>query len=301
MAYVTQYPRHRSTTPKRKDTRLLKLLICTVIFFVAVLLKISEVPGISEMVLAQINRESAQEVFQKMGVGVIELQNTVTEAFGSMIQEVMGSTVETKQESTVEVIDQQPDLPQIEPYEQPVATTASTTVNTALEEEPIEFTLPAEDTDDTTDPSGFTIPPPDIVSEEAVSIAFAYTTPVFGYVTSPFGYRDHPLDGETKFHYGIDIGAAEGTKILAFADGTVESVLQGEINGNYLKIAHADEIVSMYAHCQKIIVKAGQQVKKGEVIGYVGQTGQVSGPHLHFQLYKDGSIIDPTGYLEVST
>ena len=143
-----------------------------------------------------------------------------------------------------------------------------------------------------------TLPPPDIVYVGNVDIPFDYITPVTGRITSKFGYRDHPVDGEYKFHYGIDIAADTGDPILCFADGEVTFVGVGEINGNYMKITHSDGFVTMYAHCDSIDVKVGDKVAMGERIAYAGSTGTVSGSHLHFQIYTDGMLIDPALYLD---
>jgi len=143
-----------------------------------------------------------------------------------------------------------------------------------------------------------TLPPPDIVYVGNVDIPFDYITPVTGRITSKFGYRDHPVDGEYKFHYGIDIAADTGDPILCFADGEVTFVGVGEINGNYMKITHSDGFVTMYAHCDSIDVKVGDKVTMGERIAYAGSTGTVSGSHLHFQIYTDGMLIDPALYLD---
>ena len=134
---------------------------------------------------------------------------------------------------------------------------------------------------------------PDIVTASVKVPVFDYTLPVTGTITSDFGYRNHPVDGENKFHYGVDIAAAEGTQIHAFADGTVIYAGVGEINGNYIKIRHADGYVSLYAHMSEICVEWGQTVKKGDLVGKVGQTGVATGPHLHLQLYHEGLLFDP--------
>ncbi len=139
---------------------------------------------------------------------------------------------------------------------------------------------------------------PDTVTAEAVTIDFPYVLPVSGRVTSPFGYRVHPINDVESFHYGIDIAAAEGTDIRAFADGKVIYAGTGEINGKYMKIEHADGFVSLYAHLSAFEVCVGDTVAAGQVIARSGATGKVTGPHLHFQLYRDGLIFDPLPVLD---
>lgn len=123
-------------------------------------------------------------------------------------------------------------------------------------------------------------------------------TPVEGTLWSGYGYRDHPVDGEYKFHSGVDLGADAGTSIGAFAAGKVEYTGLSEVYGNYLQIDHGQGIKSFYAHCQSIEVKQGQQVNMGERIARVGSTGTATGPHLHLELKCAGMRIDPAYYIQ---
>lgn len=124
------------------------------------------------------------------------------------------------------------------------------------------------------------------------------TNPVMGTMWSPYGYRDHPIDGVCKFHNGVDLGAALGTDICAFAAGTVEYVGQSDSYGNYLQVDHGDGIKSFYAHCSKLYVQQGQQIKLGEKVAEVGATGHATGPHLHFELKCGGKHVDPGYYIQ---
>ncbi len=118
--------------------------------------------------------------------------------------------------------------------------------------------------------------------------ALQWPLPVAGTITSPQGYRTDPITGETSYHSGTDIAVPEGTPILAAADGTVTvaNALDswGGSYGYYVKLDHGGRLTTLYAHCSSICVTAGQQVKTGEVIAYVGQTGRATGPHLHFEI-----------------
>lgn len=120
--------------------------------------------------------------------------------------------------------------------------------------------------------------------------ALQWPLPVAGTVTSPQGYRTDPITGETSYHSGTDIAVPEGTPILAAADGTVTiaNALDswGGSYGYYVKLDHGSGLTTLYAHCSSICVTAGQQVKAGEVIAYVGQTGRATGPHLHFEVHS---------------
>lgn len=141
--------------------------------------------------------------------------------------------------------------------------------------------------------------PPDGHTMDQLSLGnLQVCTPVMGTLWSEYGYRDHPVDGEYKFHSGVDIGADLGTPIGAFADGQVEYTGLSEIYGNYLQLDHGQGIKSFYAHCQSIEVTQGQQVQMGEEIARVGSTGTATGPHLHLELKCAGMRIDPAYYIQ---
>ena len=127
-----------------------------------------------------------------------------------------------------------------------------------------------------------------------------WSLPVAGTITSQFGHRVDPITGEVSFHTGTDIACAEGTPILAAADGvvTVANGLDswGGSYGYYIQIDHGGGLETLYAHCSSICVTTGQQVQAGEVIGYVGHTGRVTGNHLHLEVRIDGNRADVLRY-----
>jgi len=119
------------------------------------------------------------------------------------------------------------------------------------------------------------------------------------YITSPFGNRLHPIQGVYKYHSGIDIGnAGYGAPVLAAADGivTYAGVMSGY--GNCVMINHGSGIVTLYGHGQTIYATLGQTVKQGDVIMAVGSTGNSTGPHLHFEVRKDGVATSPIPFLK---
>jgi len=124
--------------------------------------------------------------------------------------------------------------------------------------------------------------------------------PVAGTITSQFGHRVDPITGEVSSHTGTDIACAEGTPILAAADGTVTVANSldswGGSYGYYIQIDHGGGLETLYAHCSSICVTTGQQVQAGEVIGYVGHTGRVTGNHLHLEVRIDGNRADVLRY-----
>ena len=117
--------------------------------------------------------------------------------------------------------------------------------------------------------------------------------PVDGRVTSGFGMRFHPILGHARFHRGIDVGAPAGSPITAAADGRVASAGWHGGYGQQVAIAHADGVRTTYSHMSRIAAHAGELVRRGQVIGYVGSTGLSTGPHLHFEAYKGGRPVDP--------
>ena len=124
--------------------------------------------------------------------------------------------------------------------------------------------------------------------------------PVAGAITSQFGHRVDPITGEVSSHTGTDIACAEGTPILAAADGTVTVAngldSWGGSYGYYIQIDHGSGLETLYAHCSSICVATGQQVQAGQVIGYVGHTGRVTGNHLHLEVRIDSNRVDAMQY-----
>ena len=127
--------------------------------------------------------------------------------------------------------------------------------------------------------------------------------PVAGTITSQFGHRVDPITGEVSSHTGTDIACAEGTPILAAADGTVTVAngldSWGGSYGYYIQIDHGGGPETLYAHCSSICVTTGQQVQAGQVIGYVGHTGRVTGNHLHLEVRIDGNRVDAMQYFTI--
>ena len=121
--------------------------------------------------------------------------------------------------------------------------------------------------------------------------------PVAGTITSQFGHRVDPITGAVSSHTGTDIACAEGTPILAAADGTVTVAngldSWGGSYGYYIQIDHGGGLETLYAHCSAICVTTGQQVQAGQVIGYVGHTGRATGSHLHFEVRANGNRVNP--------
>lgn len=117
--------------------------------------------------------------------------------------------------------------------------------------------------------------------------------PVSGKVTSGFGSRFHPILGYARMHRGIDLRATHGAPIAAAADGRVVAAGWHGGYGRQVSIAHGGGIETTYAHMSRMAVSSGQAVRKGQVIGYVGSSGLSTGPHLHYEVYKNGRVVNP--------
>ena len=117
------------------------------------------------------------------------------------------------------------------------------------------------------------------------------------YMTSGFGGRFHPLLGGYRQHAGVDLAAASGSPIYATSDGVVSNAGWAGGYGLLVQLNHGGGMESRYAHMSQVAVSAGQQVRKGQVIGYVGSTGRSTGPHLHYEVRVNGAAIDPSASL----
>jgi murein DD-endopeptidase MepM/ murein hydrolase activator NlpD len=121
--------------------------------------------------------------------------------------------------------------------------------------------------------------------------------PASSAISSPFGPRVHPIFGDVRMHTGVDYDANDGDPIRASGDGTVVWAGFRGGYGNVVVIDHGRRLATLYAHQSRMAVATGQQVAKGDVIGFVGSTGFSTGPHLHFETRELGAPVDPAGYL----
>lgn len=118
-------------------------------------------------------------------------------------------------------------------------------------------------------------------------------------VTSGFGMRAHPVTKEMKHHFGIDIAAVLGTPVIATADGIVIKVdFQPNGYGHYVLLQHGEEYMTRYAQMNNCLVKVGDRVSQGDLVGQVGSSGMSTDPHLHYEIHKNGKPVDPAGYIK---
>lgn len=127
---------------------------------------------------------------------------------------------------------------------------------------------------------------------------FMWPTPSNTTVNSPFGYRIHPITGKNKLHAGVDVPVGIGTPVYAAADGTVMTSGTVQGYGTTVIIMHGSNLSSLYGHLSSTTVSVGQSVKKGDLIAYSGNTGNSTGPHLHFEVRENGVATDPMAYVQ---
>jgi murein DD-endopeptidase MepM/ murein hydrolase activator NlpD len=122
-------------------------------------------------------------------------------------------------------------------------------------------------------------------------------SPVRGILTSAYGYRKDPISGERALHRAVDLSTAPGQPVMATADGIVLRAERSGRLGNAVVIAHGFGFTTRYGHLSRFAVQAGERVARGEVIGYVGNTGRATGYHLHYEVLADGSPVNPLIYI----
>ena len=133
----------------------------------------------------------------------------------------------------------------------------------------------------------------DVERREALASSTPSIWPAHGWLTGTFGGRSDPFSGEPAFHQGIDISTDKGQPVYATADGTVESAALNGDYGNLVVLKHDFGLTTRYGHMSAFNVKAGQTVKRGDVIGYVGATGRATGTHVHYEILVNGKLINP--------
>ena len=138
-------------------------------------------------------------------------------------------------------------------------------------------------------------------TERAFFLHTGFSFPLRNYrITSGFGIRRNPVTGNTRFHEGLDLAAPAGTEVFAAANGIVTEIGEDPVYGNYVIIRHESNWASLYGHLQRIGTTLHEAVRSGTLIGWVGTTGQSTGPHLHFELRQNGKARDPDKYLFLS-
>jgi murein DD-endopeptidase MepM/ murein hydrolase activator NlpD len=133
--------------------------------------------------------------------------------------------------------------------------------------------------------------PPDLTGSSSGALPVVLTGAE--QITSPFGRRSDPIDGESKYHTGVDLRAAAGSPILAATGGVVKSAGQRGGYGNAVEIDHGNGMTTLYAHASELLVTPGETVKEGQPIARAGMSGRATGPHLHFEVRVNERPVDP--------
>jgi murein DD-endopeptidase MepM/ murein hydrolase activator NlpD len=141
----------------------------------------------------------------------------------------------------------------------------------------------------------------DVERRQALAAATPSIWPALGWVTGWFGNRSDPFTGEAGFHQGIDISLDKGQPVYATADGVVEAASYTGDYGNLIILRHDFGLTTRYGHLSGYAVKLGQEVTRGQVIGYVGATGRATGAHLHYEILANGKLLNPLQLLTRST
>jgi murein DD-endopeptidase MepM/ murein hydrolase activator NlpD len=124
--------------------------------------------------------------------------------------------------------------------------------------------------------------------------------PAPGLITSGFGRRTDPVNGEAAFHQGVDIRGRRGSEVKATANGTVIKNGHDNVRGRYLMIDHGNGFITKYLHLKKSLVKKGDSVERGQVIGLLGNSGRSTGPHVHYEIQYDNKIVNPIKFIKIA-
>lgn len=302
-----------------------RLMICAIVFVLLVVVKLlfpEAVSGFARSAGQLIGRNADfKEAFAAMGRAVSG-QAAVSESLQDAYTAVFNPGTPAEEPAAPSRTDVPLDpgarlirytavrLPEVQtaPMEEVVVDLDSGQAPPPVQEEPPagEPVLPEQEEppeDDTTSTEAlsyvYTMPAvPENASLEQRNLGFEHTTPVRGALSSTFGWREHPIEGGNKFHYGVDLAAEQGTDILAFADGEVYATGESSTLGNYIMLRHQGGYMTLYAHCSRVTATGGA-VSKGEKIAEVGDTGQATGPHLHFELHDGDLYLNPIFYVEI--
>ena len=134
---------------------------------------------------------------------------------------------------------------------------------------------------------------PGVERRQALASATPSIWPIAGWISSGFGSRRDPFSGQFDFHSGLDISGDQGQQIIAPADGMVSSASYNGNYGNLLTLDHGFGLTTRYGHLSRFEVAPGQQVRRGQVIGYIGSTGRSTSPHLHYEVLVNGQLTNP--------
>lgn len=181
---------------------------------------------------------------------------------------------------------------------EPEPTQSAEDVQTKETDPPVEVIEPIEPAVVHMDYSGPALPDNATMDKYTLNVGETVSPVSDWWLSSAFGWREHPVDGGEKFHNGIDMAVNDGTAVRAFASGTVDYIGESPIYGLYTQIKHDNGVTTFYCHCSTLLVQQGQKVTAGDEIAESGETGNALGPHLHFEIKKDGVLLNPIYYVD---
>lgn len=296
--------RKKTTVGAKEKRRLFQLLLCVTLFLIVFLGKgiaPEEIARSGQRLLSAIHANTDfKDVFSALGKSFFSEESEVDvlgmltgDAFEAELQptdddapsnKVIGSDMPTTTNTLTQTTIQDTNPTQ---HEVTMPETEATEFNSSQEPEIPIYTGPAL---------------PDGATMEYVELGLSQTvTPVMGELTSAYGYRDHPVNGEYSFHTGIDLSADLGVPIVAFADGTVDFIGESEAYGLYIQLDHGNGITTFYCHCSDLYARKGEKVTAGQVIAAVGNSGNVTGSHLHLELEQNDVLLNPAYYVETAS
>ena len=136
-----------------------------------------------------------------------------------------------------------------------------------------------------------------IAEQKDIHLATPLGWPVAGTISSPYGYRNHPVREERRFHTGVDLSVPSGSEVKATADGIVSFAGWTENSGIVVVVEHGHGFSTAYAHNRKALARIGQRIARGDAIAMSGSTGLSTGPHVHYEIWRNGRHTDPAGFL----
>lgn len=298
--------RGKVTLGLRERKRLTQLLLSVVLFLVVLLGKGTVSTGIFQggQELLQLIRSDTDfaGVFSTLGTAVAEGE-PVLATLGKISVQIFGGEPVEEETEKIREIGSGAQAAAAALTRRPTAETMLLSLGVTMpaqELEQVEQSEPTPQPEPTPEIPAYTGPAlPAGATMEYCDLALENTvTPVLGELSSAYGYRDHPLDGEYSFHKGVDLAADKGTPIAAFASGTVDYIGESDAYGLYIQLNHGNGITTFYCHCSELFARKGETVKIGQTIAAVGNTGNATGSHLHFELKSDGVLLNPMYYIE---
>lgn len=257
---------------KYKRKLILQLIICIIIYYAFYAIK--NIPDmvsqevmykISDILEYDINIEELYKIFNNYTSKDINQNNINSDASNTLVEETLSVTdipAEAEVIEEVENLDNSENIEEIQEIEEQVIIEESSSLSQMNED------------------------------AEYIKANYSIIKPLTGEITSRYGIRNPKIETVPKYHTGIDIARVVGTVIVSAMEGTVELVSSKGDYGNHIKITNG-EVTTLYAHCSKIYVKEGEYITQGQEIAEVGATGNVTGPHLHFEIRRNNQYVDP--------